>query len=167
MLEFLNTHQEKYALLIRALDWELVTIRTRCFWLFSFIYDGEKIRKAKAGIEANTKESIANSCELIEMMVEKEYSYPFILIFEHTELRFKCEQLKKWFSQPFISLSFLARHILSEKAYPFNDWTRSCFLYLFNDRPDLLKPALVKPFMDSENPILREMAVESYTNQIQ
>ena len=166
MLQFLQAHRDKYGLLIRALDWELVTIRTRCFWLFSFLYDGEKIRKAKAGIEANSKESIANSCELIEITVDKEYSYPFILMYEHTDLYYKCEQLKKWFSQPFISLSFLARHILSEKAYSFNDWTKSCFLYLFSERPDLLKPALIKPFMDSENPMLRETAVKSYGNQV-
>ena len=72
-------------MVIRALQLELINIRDKCLFLFSFLYDREKIRKAKIGFDLNKKESIANAYELIDMVVPKEYSVPFMLIFEQSD----------------------------------------------------------------------------------
>lgn len=157
--EFLSYEQGEYGMILQAFDIELNLLKTKCIWLFSFLYDGENIRRAKSGLDVNTKESIANSYELIQVTVPKEYAAPFIILFEQTDFAYTSGQLKKFFKTPSLTVRDITTKVLLEDSQQFNDWTKACFLYLFKDRPGLLAEELVAPYRKSDNIILKETAV--------
>jgi hypothetical protein len=159
MKDFLQKHGNKYSMIIHALDLELNSIKTKCIWLFSFLFDGEKIRRAKSGFDANTRDSIANAFELVEMTVPKEYSAPFIALFELHEHESVGLQLKKFFNQPILNLASLIKNALGEQASAFSDWTKASLLYTFRDQPELIKADVLAPYLHSDNLILKETAL--------
>jgi HEAT repeat protein len=71
-----------YSILIGSLQLELSNIRETLLYLFSFIYDREKISKIKIAIEINKKETRANAIELVDMTLKKEFANPFNAAFE-------------------------------------------------------------------------------------
>ena len=156
--EYLKNEQGDYGMIIQAFDIELNVLRTKCIWLFSFLYDGEKIRRAKSGLDVNTKESIANSYELIQMTVAKEYALPFIILFEQTDFSYTSGQLKKFFKTPLLSVQAITKRVMADEPQQFNDWTKACFLYMFKNRPGLLDEETVAPYRKSDNIILKETA---------
>ena len=157
-LGFFNGQEDKYGLIIEALELELSALKTKCLWLFSFMYDNEKIRRAKVGFDANTKESVANAFELIQMTVPREYASSFIALFERSEPAIS-NPLKKLFKEPSITHQSMIRKILVEEPAKFSDWTKATILYSFKSQPKLLIAESVRPYINSENPILKEMAL--------
>ena len=158
-LNVLNVQHHTYHLLIRALELELVHIRDKCLFLFSFLYDREKVRKVKIGFELNTKESNANAYELIDMVVPREYSVPFMLIFEHGDPSHKSIQLMKFFKTAHITVDSIINDILDDGSHKYNEWTKACCLYTFKGNHDLLNPKIVEPYSRSDDPILKETAI--------
>ncbi|MGZ5191733.1 MAG: hypothetical protein ACXWCZ_12025, partial [Flavisolibacter sp.] len=157
-LNFLHRQPSNYSLLIRALELELSTLRDNCIYLFSFLYDNEKIRRAKSGFELNTSESIANAFELIERIIPREYATVFTAIFEDTDLQIKSIQLKNFNKHPATSIDYLIKDILVDQPAHFNDWTKSCILYTFKDEKGLLNEQVIQTYIKSEDPIIKEIA---------
>ena len=157
-LNFLHRQPANYSLLIRALELELSTLRDNCIYLFSFLYDNEKIRRAKSGFELNTSESIANAVELIERIIPREYATIFTAIFEDTDLQNKSIQLKNFHKHPATSIDYLIKDILVDQPAHFNDWTKSCILYTFKDEKGLLNEQVIQTYIKSEDPIIKEIA---------
>ena len=158
-LHYLQNHSEKYAMIIHAVELELTALKTKCLWLFSFLYDGEKIRRAKSGFDVNTKDSIANAYELIQMTVPKEYASPFIVLFEQDELAYKYDQLKKSYKEPVLSIPYIIKNMLVDEATKFSEWTKACLLYVFRNQPGILKNEFIEPYLVSDNLILKEAAL--------
>lgn len=158
ILQTLQPEPEKNAMVIHALQLELDAIKDKCLWLFSFLYDSEKIRKARTGFELNTRESVANAFELIDMEVHKKYSAPFIALFENTDPVDKSHQLQKFFKLPSMTVSTAIKNMLVYQADLYNDWTKACCLYAFRNEPGLLDMEMIKPYLSSEHPIIKETA---------
>jgi hypothetical protein len=156
-LHYLEDQGKAFELVTRALHLELSAIKTRCLWLFSFLYDADKIRRAKTGFDAGTKDSMANAFELIEMTVPKEFSIPFISLFERCEPSVS-GQLKKNFREPMLSIQSLIRKVLIEEPLKFSDWTKATLLYSFRNEKESLLPDAISPYVKSESPILKEIA---------
>jgi hypothetical protein len=157
-LRFLESQSKVFDLVRQALRLELNAIKTRCLWLFSFLYDAEKIRQAKSGFDANTRESMANAFELIEMTVPKEFASAYITLFERSE-PVPSNSFKKFFHEPILSIQAFIRKVLIEDPVNFGDWTKASILYSLRAQPDLLMPEEVSHYIKSENPMLRELAV--------
>ncbi len=157
-LHYLSAEPEKHSMILHALELELTALKDTCLWLFSFLFDGEKIRRAKGGFDLNTKESMANSFELIEMTVPKEYAGPFILLFEQTDIAYKLGRLGKSHKEPAMYVQGLIKTILTTDAGKFNVWTKACVLYSFKNENHLLEEETVRPYIGSENLMLSEIA---------
>lgn len=157
-LHLLKDQVHAHKVLSRALELELNHIRDKCLFLFSFLYDRERIRKSKIGFEANTKESNANAFELIDMVVPKDYSVPFMLIFEQGDPTYRIMQLNKLYNTGPMTIKALVTDILGESDYKYNEWTKACCLYDFKQEPDYLNRKLIESFAKSDNPILNETA---------
>ena len=82
---------------------ELEQVKTRLLWLFSFIYDEDKIMRAKNGFHLNKKETVANAHEIIDLTVYKEIASKFNIIFEQAPV-----------SAPSSSPSHLAMRVRSD-----------------------------------------------------
>jgi len=157
-LDALRNNHHAYHLLIRSIELELLNIRDKCLFLFSFLFDRDKIRKSKIGFELNTKESTANAYELVDMVVPREFSDPFILIFEQEDPSIRNMQLSKFFKIREVSAGEVIADILQDDANRYNEWTKSCCLYEFREQPELLQVKLVEPYLKSDNLILKETA---------
>jgi hypothetical protein len=153
-----SSQQHPYNLISRALELESGRIKEKCLWLFSFLYDEEKIKKVKNGFELNTRESLANAFELIEMTVPREFSSVFTIVFEKNDYAFMAARLKKYYQEHGLSISAVAESVLADKSRSYNDWTKACVLYTGKKEPGLLKNAAVTPYLDSENMLIREIA---------
>ncbi len=114
--------------LINALYLELNKIRDSLLLLFSFVYDREKMAKAKNAFLINKRENIANALEIIEIEVPMELSLLFIRIFEPAKTMDKCMQLTAHFNEQLTYQSILD-DILNEKTYSYHRWTKATALY--------------------------------------
>ncbi len=157
-LNFLQSHPGKYSLVERALELELKTLKDKCIHLFSFLYDEEKVRRAKSGFDLNTSDSVANSFELIEGIVPREYTILFTTIFEYADVPYKTAQLRKIQKVPASSLSSVTQSILVHQSAQFNDWTKSCLLYTLKDQNGLLTKEIIDNYRQSHNPMIKEIA---------
>ncbi|MFL5810172.1 MAG: hypothetical protein ACJ749_11665 [Flavisolibacter sp.] len=145
-------------LVAHALELELTGIRNKCIWLFSFLYDAEKIRRAQAGFELNTKESVANAIELIQLAVPREYAAPFSIVFENASIEEKCMQIRRNMSEPLLNDTALVKNILFDVDYLFNNWTKACVLYNMAGRGEKINAEFVEPFRQSESRVLKNTA---------
>jgi AAA family ATP:ADP antiporter len=148
----------KSKLVARALELELTGIRNKCLWLFSFLYDAEKIRRAQAGFELNTKESMANAIELIQLAVPREFALPFSVVFENASIEEKCMQIRRNISEPLINDAALVKNILFDVDYLFNNWTKACVLYNMANQGEKINAEFVEPFRQSESKVLKNTA---------
>ncbi|MGB3153261.1 MAG: hypothetical protein WBB06_01575 [Chitinophagaceae bacterium] len=154
------TQKEKYAVLSGALDLELQEIRETLLFLFSFIYDRDKISKIKAAIEINKKETNANAIELVDMTVKKEFANPFNAAFEFGDLEHRCDLLKSLFPKDiFPDINAILTDILSDTKTSYNIWTKSCSLYFTKKLNHKVEAPLIHKYLQSENPLLKETAV--------
>jgi ATP/ADP translocase len=157
-INFAQAHPADHKLVARALQLELEGIRNRCLWLFSFLYDTEKVQKAKSGFELNIKESIANAIELIQLSVPKEFAIPFCMIFENGTVSDKCAQLQRTVHDSIVSEASLVKNILFDVDYTFNSWTKACVLYSLRNKAEILDVEFIEPFRRSENKVLKDTA---------
>jgi hypothetical protein len=148
----------KDQLIGNALNLELVNLRNKCLDLFSFLYDRENIRKAKAGFELGTKDSIANALELVQLSVSREFANLFIDIFENSLLRDKISVLRKVVPEPALSHDILAKNILFDVRYQYNNWTKACVLYSLKEQKGTIHPELIRSFTFSEDRVLKNTA---------
>ena len=157
-LHFLQNQPGKYILVERALELELDALKERCIFLFSFLYDEEKVRRAKSGFDLNTSDSIANSFELIESIVPREYTSLFTTLFEYSDVPYKTGQLKKLLKKiPAISLGGMIQSVLVQQSTQFNDWTKACLLYTFKEQNGLLTHEIIENYKQSQNPMIKEI----------
>jgi ATP:ADP antiporter, AAA family len=155
-IKYLRNKTEIYSLVIRALDIELANLKEKCLYIFSFMYDKNKIRKAIAGFDLNTKESTANAFELIEMTVDKEIAMTFCIIHEPTDLIYKVNSLKKNIQEKVLNETDVITSILQDQTYTYNDWTKACMLYSLQKKPSLISENLYSPFQISKSLLLSE-----------
>jgi len=141
-----------------ALEMELKNIRNKCLYWFYNIYDRETILKIKTGFTLNTKESIANALELVQMEVHKDFSGLFSLIFENSSINDKYFQLEHSYHFQPVSEVALAKNIIYDVNYHFACWTKSCVFYSINRKNNFLAPEFIKPFTLSKNEVLKNTA---------
>jgi HEAT repeat protein len=160
--------QKKYDdILLKALQLELQELRSKCINLFSFLYDAEKLRRAKIGFEIKSKEANANALELVQVTVPNEYSAVFTLIYENAPAREKCIELHKSVAEPHLTEEILIKNILFDVGYFYNDWTKSCALYVMRGKKLIVNPEFLKPFLHTSNKILKETAEYILANEVE
>lgn len=157
-INFAQMRPHDHKLVSAALELELAGIRNKCLLLFSLLYDKETIQKAQAGFKLNSKESIANAIELIQVSVPKEFATSFCVIFEKGTVTEKCNQLRKTVHNSTVSESSLVKNILFDVDYIYNSWTKTCTLYSLRSQPDILEVEFIEPFRRSENKVLKDTA---------
>lgn len=143
--------------LVDALYIELNEIRDSLLLLFSFVYDKDKMMKAKSTFLLNKKESVANALEIIEIEVPKEISLKFIKIFEPASIDDKCASLKAYYkNNPFYP--DIVDTVLNDKNYHFHRWTKAAALYssIFYNGNE--KRAWLRMAENEPDIMLREMA---------
>ena len=114
--------------LYNALSLELNEIRDLLLLLFSFVYDKEKMVKAKNAFQIQRKESIANALEMIEIEVPKEISQGFIRLFEQGSTEEKYESLPSH-SRENLTYEKIVDEILHNRNHHYHRWTRAAALY--------------------------------------
>ncbi|MFN3301274.1 MAG: hypothetical protein ACK41Z_13890, partial [Sediminibacterium sp.] len=141
-----------------ALEMELKNIKQKCLYWFFNIYDSETILKIKTGFNLNTKESIANALELVQMEVHKDFAGLFALVFENSPINDKCLQLEHHYHFQQVSEVALAKNIIYDVNYHFTCWTKSCVFYSINRKNNFLAPEFIRPFTLSKNEVLKNTA---------
>jgi ATP:ADP antiporter, AAA family len=145
-------------LLIRALELELDMIKEKCLGLFSFLYDSEKIRRARHGIATGSKEAFANALELIGMTIPPEFAAIFTLVYENSPVRDKCLHLQTKVHPPHLHDDALIKNILFDVGFSYDNWTKSCALYSLRNRKTGIQKEFIRPFTASDNEVLKETA---------
>lgn len=150
---------EKHHVLFGSLQLELNEIRETLLFLFSFLYDREKISKVKAAMEINKKETNANAIELVDMTVKKEFANPFNAAFEHGDLEHRCNLLKSLFPKDiFPGIDAVIEDVLADKNLFYNNWTKACSLYTSKDMEPPIEKKLISKYLQSESLLLKETA---------
>jgi ATP:ADP antiporter, AAA family len=163
-IQFASQHYSN-KIVYQALELELLEIRKKCLLLFLFLFDSEKIKRAQIGFDLNTKESVANALELINVTVPKEFAVPFSIIYENASIDDKCMQLRNFVPPPLLTNTAFVKNILFDVNYIFNNWTKSCVLYSLADNKLDVNIQFIEPFRNSENKVLKNTAdflVEKY-----
>ncbi|MBA3647610.1 MAG: HEAT repeat domain-containing protein [Chitinophagales bacterium] len=150
--------QSESELLINALHLELASLRDQLLSVFTLLYDGDKIQRAKTGLKVNTRESIANALELIDQITVKEFSHPFICLYEQKDIGLICAELKKSFREPYLSVSLIYDDILRDKSHDYASWTKACVIYSMVKKKAPVDVYLLEPLRFSVNALLREIA---------
>ncbi|MES2620136.1 MAG: MFS transporter [Bacteroidota bacterium] len=114
-----------------ALYLEMNEIRDLLLLLFSFVYDREKMVKAKNTFQIQRKESMANALEIIEIEVPKEISLRFIRLFEPGNLEEKYTALQSHFKEE-LKYETIVDEILHNQKHYFHRWTKAAALYSLN-----------------------------------
>jgi ATP/ADP translocase len=153
-------HNENYSLLNSSLNIELTEIRNVLICLFGCLYDHEKAFKIKQGLDMKKKESVANSMELIDMIVKKELAIPFNKLYEPTDIEYRSNSLKSFLPPDKVSQAQdILSKILEEKPISYNVWTKACSMYISKKTSAAVTPGLIEKFIHSENLLLKETAL--------
>jgi hypothetical protein len=155
---FLSEQHPREELVISALQTELNDIKENCLDLFSLLYDEGKIRRAKAGFEINTRESVANALELVLVSVPRNFGLPFIQVFENSDIRDKYIELQKTSQGAALSKDAIIKNILFDVNYTYNSWTKSCVLYILKEKNLPFGKEFIHPFTFADSFLLRETA---------
>ena len=159
-MQSLVEHNENYSLLNSSLNIELTEIRNVLICLFGCLYDHEKAFKIKQGLDMKKKESVANSMELIDMIVKKELAIPFNKLYEPADIEYRSNSLKNFLPADKVSKKEdILSKILEEKPVSYNVWTKACSMYISKKTSVAVTPGLIKKFIHSENLLLKETAL--------
>jgi hypothetical protein len=159
-MQSLVEQNENYSLLNSSLNIELTEIRNVLICLFGCLYDHEKAFKIKQGLDMKKKESVANSMELIDMIVKKELAIPFNKLYEPTDIEYRSNSLKSFLPPDKVSQAEeILSKILEEKPISYNVWTKACSMYISKKTSVAVTPGLIKKFIHSENILLKETAL--------
>jgi ATP:ADP antiporter, AAA family len=160
MQQTLSKKDSEYDVLNSSLHHEIQEIREILLSLFSCMYDRDKINKAKYGLNATHKESMANAMEIIELTVKKDIGKSFNTMFEQTTLQQKCLALRSLFSEKeFTQVEHILGRILSEKPILYYTWTKACSLYISKKYRHPVDTMLYKKYIASNNRLLKETAL--------
>ena len=141
-----------------ALELELKIIRNKCLYWFSTLYNLNTINKVKIGFYLNTRESIANALELVQITVRKDFADLFALVYENSPISDKCSQLELSYRFNHLSDTVLAKNILFDVNYSYTNWTKACVLYGVKDQSHILNKEFIKPFTQSKSEVLKNTA---------
>lgn len=141
-----------------ALHIELNALRDLLLEVFTLIYDPEKIQRAKTGLKLNTRESVPNALELIDLLVAKEFSQSFICLYEQSSIEHKCSELAPRFGDPYLTVQSIRNDILRDKSHDYFTWTKACVIYCTVKAKEQLDTALLEPLKYSSNVLLQETA---------
>lgn len=111
-----------------ALYLELNDIRDSLLLLFSFVYNKEKMIKAKNAFAMKKRENIANALEVIEIEVPKEISLKFNKIFEPGTIGDKCNEMQAYFKEN-LAYEAIITEVLDSKQYHYHRWTKAAALH--------------------------------------
>lgn len=114
--------------LAEALHLELTEIQNSLLLLFSFVYDKEKMLKAKSAFSMKKREGIANALEVIEIEVPKEISLKFNKIFEPGSIADKCNAMQAYFKE-ILTYEKIISDILSNHHHHYHRWTKAAALH--------------------------------------
>ena len=117
--------------LVDALHLELNEIQNSLLLLFSFVYDKEKMLKAKSAFSMKKREGIANALEVIEIEVPKEISLKFNKIFELGTVADKCNAMQLYFKEH-LTYGKIMDDILNNHHHHYHRWTRAAALHSIN-----------------------------------
>jgi AAA family ATP:ADP antiporter len=115
-------------ILADALHLELNEIRNSLLLLFSFVYDKDKMMKAKSAFSMKKREGIANALEVIEIEVPKEISLKFNKIFEPGTIGDKCNAMKVYFKEQ-LTYEKIIDDILHNHHHHYHRWTKAAALH--------------------------------------
>ncbi len=128
---FMIRETEKIAtakILVDALHLELTEIRDSLLLLFSFVYDREKMLKAKNAFNMKKREGIANALEVIEIEVPKEISLKFNRIFEPGLVSDKCMTLQAQQKET-LTYEKVMDNVLNDHHHHYHRWTKAAALH--------------------------------------
>jgi len=156
---------QQYNILFGSLQLELTNTRETLLYLFSFLFDREKINKIKIAIEINKKETNANAIELVDMTVKKELANPLNAAFEHVDLENRCELLKNLFPKDtYHGIDSILSELLADKKFSFNNWTKASALYTTKKYGPQIGDQFVNKYIDAENILVKETAAYAANN---
>lgn len=127
MIQALEQNQTA-KVLVDALYIELDEIRDSLLLLFSFIYNKDKMMRAKSAFQQKNKESIANALEILEIEVQKDVSLKFIKTFEPGEIHEKCAALSTHFKDV-LTYENIITDILDDTHHHYHRWTKAAALH--------------------------------------
>jgi len=166
MQKNLIPQKDKYHLMFGSLQLELNEIRETLLFLFSFIYDRDKISKVKAAIEINRKETNANAIELVDMTIKKEFANPFNAVFEFGDLEHRCALLRNLFPKDiYPDIDTIISEVLTDNKMAYNYWTKSCSLYVSKKYQHRLEKKIITKYLESESILLKvtaEYTIQNY-----
>jgi hypothetical protein len=117
--------------LVDALHLELNEIQNSLLLLFSFVYDKDKMLKAKSAFNMKKREGVANALEVIEIEVPKEISLKFNKIFEPGTIADKCNAMQVYFKEH-LTYEKIMDDILNNHHHHYHRWTRAAALLSIN-----------------------------------
>ena len=153
--------QNENELLQNALLLELKQAMARLLWLFSFIFDNDKIMRAKNGFQIQKKESIANAQEIIDLTVDKEYSTRFNTIFEQGAIAERMIQLKLYVKIAVLSVDDITREVLESAEFQYNHWTKAVVLYTLSDIAIVNNRQTILAYKSSPEKLLKETSTQA------
>ncbi len=150
--------QKLNPILTNAFEIELNAIRKKCLYWFSCLHDSSTIKKVSNGFYINTKESIANAIEIIQLTVAKDFAKLFALVFENSSVDDRCLQLESNYNPLKLTETILAKNILFDLNYSYTNWTKACVLYHIKDRKNIISYEFIQPYTLSKNEVLKNTA---------
>jgi ATP/ADP translocase len=144
-----------------ALQLELRQTQTRLLWLFSFVYDREKIMRAKNGFQVNKKESIANAQEIIDLTVPKEIASKFNTLFEQSSVAERMSQLKVHVMYAVVSMDDLSKDILESEEFHYNHWTRAVVMHTMSVNAVINSRKAILTYRSSTEQLLQETSTNA------
>jgi AAA family ATP:ADP antiporter len=156
-IRFLAT-QKDTTVLTEALSLEFIEIRQTLLQLFSFMYNREKLTKAKIAFQSGRKEAVANALEIIEIEVSKEFSGPFILLFEDSDEAQKHTPENEIYVQT-NKFTSIVSDILTNHSFHYHRWTKAAAIYSSKQISDSHTVALIKQQQNSTDNLIRETAL--------
>ncbi len=151
-------------ILADALHLELNEIRYSLLLLFSFVYDKEKMMKAKSAFSVKKREGIANALEVIEIEVPKEISLKFNKIFEPGTIGDKCNAMQFYFKEQ-LTYEKMIDDILHNHHHHYHRWTKAAALHSVGFYTGIEKKKWLEK-AQTENDILLYQTAESMLNKM-
>jgi len=145
----------------RALTLELNQTRDRLLWLFSFIYDEEKIMRARNGFIINKKESRANAQEIIDLIVPKDTASKFNMLFEQATVAERVNMLRQSIKTNPMDFDSIATEILSSKEYQYNSWTKAVAIYAMDQASLEKHKEQITANINTNEPLLNETSISA------
>jgi len=144
------------SILINALQLELFNIRQSLLQLLSFMYNRERLTKAKIAFQTGRKEAIANAMEIIEIELPKEISIPFVKLFEHAGEQTIYSSKNNVSEHTHLATTVL--DILSNQSFYYHRWTKAAAIYCSKTLQDSTILAMINEETGNNDILISETA---------